>query len=304
MAKGDRASAPELLGLASLTAAALAAAVWWTATAGAQQSVLDRASLYPEAAQFVGTALYVPELGGDRVSVFEGGRKRTFFHEAGCGPASVRPYRDGLAIFCHLAGEIVVIDKAGVVAARLGKGLLRDPNDGCSDGKGGLYLTDPGLFSKETRATGLVYHLTAAGAFEPVARDLWYPNGVYVEKGRLFLSETFRRKVWRYTIAPSGALVAKTLFLDVDKAAPKPRRFYREAGPDGLARAPSGEMVIAMYGEGRLLRISRAGRFVGQIDVPFDYVDNVAFGAAGGVIVGAYNNLDPPYDGEVRWWSP
>jgi sugar lactone lactonase YvrE len=304
MARGTRAGAPEALALGALAAAALAAAVWWTATAGAQQTVLDRTPLYPEAAQFVGAALYVPELGGDRVSVYENGRKRTFFHEDGCGPASVRPYRGALAVFCHLGGEILVVDAGGTVTARLGKGLLRDPNDGAPDGQGGLYLTDPGLFSKDTRATGIVYHLTAAGAFAPVASDLWYPNGVFVEGGRLFLTETFRRKVWRYAIAPNGALVNKTLYVDVDKVAPKPRRFYREAGPDGLARAPNGEMVIAMYGEGRLLRISRAGRFLGQIDVPFDYVDNVAFGAPGGVIVGAYDNLDPPYDGEVRWWSP
>jgi sugar lactone lactonase YvrE len=292
------------LAAAGLSLAALVCAGLFCARAGAAQSMLDANALYPEAAQFIGRALYVAELPADRIQLYRDGAKRTFFHEAGCGPASVRPYRDGLAVFCHLGGEIVVVDMKGAVKARIGRGLLRDPNDGAPDGAGGLYLSDPGPFTKESAPTGIVYHLTAAGALEPVARGLWYPNGIYVEAGRLYLSETFRRKVWVYAIAGDGALSGKTLFADIDKIAPRSAFHYREAGPDGLARAPNGEMVIAIYGEGRLIRIDRAGRFAGQIDVPFQYVDNVAFGAPGAVLMGAYDNIRPPMRGALLWWTP
>ena len=275
------------------------------APAHAQQSVLDADSIYPEAAQFIGNALYVAELPTDRVLVYEKGKKRVFFYQDGCGPASVRPYRNGLAIFCHIRGELVFVDKNGLVTGQAGRGVLRDPNDGAPDGSGGLYLSDPGLFSKDTRATGEIYHLTVDGALQVVAKDdLWYPNGIYVEGNQLYLSETFRRKVWRYTIAANGALTGKTLYLDIDKIAPRSAYNYREAGPDGLARAPNGELVVAIYGEGRLLRIDRDGKFVGQIDVPFQYVDNVAFGKPGAVVLGAYDNINPPMRGEVRWWKP
>lgn len=278
-------------------------AIACTAPVHAAQSVLDPDASYPEGPLFVGDALYYGEMGADRVSVYEHGAKRTFFHEEGCGPTALAPYRDGFAILCHLGGEIVAVDARGKVTARFGKGKLRDPNDGYADGQGGLYFSDPGIFSKESTPEGLVYHLTKEGALTVAARDLWYPNGVYIEKDAVFVSETFERKVWRYSVGADGALTNKTLFFDVDKA-PKPRRHYREAGPDGLERGPNGEMIVAVYGEGRLLRIGPDGKYRGAIETPFDYVDNIAFGAPGAVIVGAYDNINPPLRGEVRWWKP
>jgi gluconolactonase len=280
------------------------AALGLIGAAQAAQSVLDPNASYPEGPLFVGDTLYVGEMGADRVSVYENGAKKTFFSERGCGPTALTPYRGGFAILCHLGGEIVTVDMKGQVTARYGKGLLRDPNDGYADGQGGLYFSDPGDFSKDTFATGLVYRLTAAGALQVVADGLWYPNGVYTEGNHVFVSETFRRKVWRYTIGPNGALTNKQLYFDVSKSAPKPKRVYREAGPDGLERAPNGEMIVAIYGEGRLLRITKAGTLAGVIEVPFPYVDNVAFGKPGAVLVGAYDNINPPLHGEVRWWKP
>jgi sugar lactone lactonase YvrE len=169
-------------------------------------------------------------------------------------------------------------------------------------GKGGLYFSDPGPFSKESAPQGVVYHLDARGKLRIVAKGLWYPNGVFVEAEEVFVSETFRRKVWRYRIGAGGALSGKTLVADIDKVAPRAKHFYPEGGPDGLERAPDGELVVAIYGEGRLLRIGRDGKLAGVIETPFKYVDNVAFGAPGAVLVGAYDNVNPPMRGEVRWW--
>jgi sugar lactone lactonase YvrE len=60
-------------------------------------------------------------------------------------------------------------------------------------------------------------------------------------------------------------------------------------------------MVVAIYGEGRLLQIDRAGKLIGEIVVPTQYETNIAFGAPGAVVVGAYDNANPPFPGEVRW---
>jgi sugar lactone lactonase YvrE len=273
-----------------------------TLPAQAANDVIDANASYPEGPLFVGAKLYVAEMGADRVSLYESGAKRTFFQERGCGPTALTPYRNGFAILCHIGGEILAVDNAGKVTARFGKGVLRDPNDGFADGRGGLYFSDPGAFSKTRKPEGHVYHLSAGGQLKRVASGLWYPNGVFVEGRAVYVSETFRRKVWRFTAAPSGALTAKALAVDVDAIAPKPKRAYAEAGPDGLERAPNGELVIAMYGEGRLLRVDRKGKLAGVIETPFPYVDNVAFGDAGAVLVGAYDNVNPPLRGEVRWW--
>ncbi len=278
------------------------AALCAVGAARAASDVLDANASYPEGPLFVGQRLYVAEMGADRVSLYEHGAKSTFFREEGCGPTALTPYRGGFAILCHLAGEIVAVDAKGAVTARFGKGVLRDPNDGYADGKGGLYFSDPGPFSKDSKPQGFVYHLSANGKLTRVAKDLWYPNGVFVEGNSLFVSETFRRKVWRYTIGANGALSNKTLAVDVDRIAPPAKRHYREGGPDGLERSPSGELIVAIYGEGRLLRVRRDGTLAGVIETSFAYVDNVAFGAPGAVLVGAYDNVNPPLRGEVRWW--
>jgi sugar lactone lactonase YvrE len=287
--------------------AALAAAIafgGFSAACAADKSVLDNRAMYPEGPLFVGNTLYVAEMGADRVSAYDNGKKRTFFKSNGCGPTAIAPYAGGYVILCHLGGELVVVDAAGKEQKRIGKGLLRDPNDGFADPLGGVYFSDPGLFSKDTAPEGLLYRLTPEGKLQQIEAGLWYPNGVNVDatEKSVYVSETFARKVWRYDLGGDGALSNKRVFADIDLVAPPPKYEYREAGPDGLERGPDGEMVVSIYGEARLLRLDRAGKYIGQIDVPTQYETNIAFGAPGAVVVGSFENVEPPFPGQVRWW--
>ena len=288
-----------------LLIAAGALALFAASAHAADKALLDGHASYPEGPLFVGNTLYVAEMGADRVSAYENGKKRTFFRSAGCGPTALAPYRDGYVVLCHIAGELVAIDKAGHEKQRFGKGVLRDPNDGYADPMGGVYFSDPGVFSKDTPPEGFIYRLTPEGGLDRVEAGLWYPNGVYVDAAEkaVYVSETFARKVWRYAMGADGKLTGKTLFADIDAIAPRSKYYYREAGPDGLERDPqTGEMIVSIYGEGRLLRIDRAGKLAGQIVTPSQYETNIAFGAPGAVVVGAYDNVNPPLPGEVRWW--
>jgi sugar lactone lactonase YvrE len=244
-------------------------------------------------------------MGADRVSAYDNGVKRTFFKSNGCGPTAIAPYGPGFVILCHLGGELVVVDQAGKETKRIGRGLLRDPNDGYADPMGGMYFSDPGTFSKDFAAEGRLYRLTPEGTLQQLEDGLWYPNGVYVDAAEkaVYLSETFERKVWRYDMAAGGALTNKRLFADISAIAPETKYRYREAGPDGLERGPDGEMVVSIYGEGRLLRIGRDGKLIGEIKVPTQYETNIAFGAPGAVVVGSFENTEPPFPGEVRWWK-
>jgi sugar lactone lactonase YvrE len=271
----------------------------------ADKMVLDGNAAYPEGPLFAGNTLYVAEMGADRVSAYDNGVKRTFFKSNGCGPTAIAPYGPGFVILCHIGGELVVVDKAGNESKRIGRGLLRDPNDGYADPMGGVYFSDPGTFSKDFEAEGRLYRLTPEGTLQRIEDGLWYPNGVYVDAGEkaVYLSETFERKVWRYDMAPDGRLSNKRVFANIDAIAPKTKYRYREAGPDGLERGPDGEMVVSIYGEGHLLRIDRAGKLVGEIKVPTQYETNIAFGAPGAVVVGAFENTQPPFPGQVRWWK-
>lgn len=279
------------------------------ATATDASTRIDRA-LYPEGPLWHEGRLYVAEMGGDRVSVFADGRKSTFFARSGCGPTALAPYGQGFLILCHVEGVIVAVDRdARVLFTRDADSeghLFRDPNDCFADGEGGVYFSDPGLFSKRTPPQGALMHIDAAGVVRRVADNLWYPNGVYVDVAHrtLFLSETFRRRVLRYVIAADGALGPMSVFADLDRDAPAADRYetaYAEAGPDGLEMGPDGLLYVAMYGEGRILRLGRDGRALDAIEEGPRYVTNITFAPSGDAYVtGAFNNVDRPYPGEVR----
>ncbi len=294
----------------SLGAALCALLLGACATTADAQSI--RAS-YPEGPLWHDGALYYAEMGADRVSVVRDGRRTDYFRREGCGPTALAPYGDGFLVLCHIEGAVVAIDaNANVRFARDSDDeghAFRDPNDCYADGNGGVYFSDPGLFSRETRPHGALVHIDAAGHIRRVATDLWYPNGVFVDHARrtLYLSETFRHRVLRYPLQDDGALGPMEVFFNVESA-PADTRYrpaYREAGPDGLEIGPDGALYVAIYGEGRFLRIGRDGRYLGEVRARTRYLTNIAFAPGGGAyITGAFENEVPPFPGEVRRIEP
>lgn len=265
---------------------------------------------YPEGPLWHEGALYYAEMGADRVSVVREGRRREFFRRAGCGPTALAPYGGGFLILCHIEGSVVAVDaeaRVRFVKDRDDDGnAFRDPNDAFADGRGGVYFSDPGLFSRQTRPHGALVHIGAAGVVRRLATDLWYPNGVFVDVARreLYLSETFRHRVLRYRLNEDGSVGQPVVFFDVETA-PRQTRFsppYREAGPDGLEIAPNGELFVAIYGEGRILRLGPDGGYRGAVETPAQYVTNITFRPDGGAwTTGSFDNDTPPFPGEVRF---
>ncbi|MET0182646.1 MAG: SMP-30/gluconolactonase/LRE family protein [Caulobacterales bacterium] len=271
--------------------------------------VIDNHASYPEGPLWRDGKLYVAEMGADRVSVFENGRKRTFFHRSGCGPTALAPYGDGFLVLCHIEGAVVAVGAGGqarFVRTEDNEGrAFRDPNDCFEDGRGGVYFSDPGLFSRVTRPHGALVHIDAQGVVTRVADELWYPNGVYVDLAHrtLYLSETFRRRVLRYPLNDDGSVAAPSVFFDVSNTPPdRLDPPYREAGPDGLEMDPAGNLYVAIYGEARILKISPAGVYQGQLDEPARYVTNITFDPQGNAYtVGSFDNDTPPFPGQVRF---
>jgi gluconolactonase len=263
-------------------------------------------ALYPEGPLWQDDRLYFAEMRADRITIAEPSGTRTFFEQDGCGPTAIAPYGDGFLVLCHLAARVVAVDAHGREIRRWERDdagtPLTDPNDASADGAGGVYFSDPGRFSRNTRPHGWILHLSGAGALRRVAGPLWYPNGVHVAASALYVSEHLRRKVLRYDIEATGRLGSARTFVDLADA-PHPVRYrsaYPLAGPDGLEFGPDGNLYVAVYGEGRLLKLSPQGDLLGSTDVPARYVTNVAFGEPGVAVTGAFDNRTPPFPGEVR----
>jgi len=263
-------------------------------------------ALYPEGPLWQDERLYFAEMHADRVMVVDAAGARPFFVQEGCGPTAIATYGQGFLVLCHLGARVVAVDARGQEIRHWerdesGRPLM-DPNDASADGEGGAYFSDPGRFSASTRPHGWVMHLSKAGALRRVAGPLWYPNGVHVAGAALYVSEHLGRKVLRYEIAAPGRLGAVRTFAHLS-GLPRPDRYrlgYALAGPDGLEFGPDGNLYVAMYGEGRLLRLSPRGELLGITDLPMRYLTNVAFGRSGVAVTGAFDNRTPRSPGEVR----
>ena len=79
-------------------------------------------------------------------------------------------------------------------------------------------------------------------------RPLTFANGLALQGDRLFVAETFAKRVTEVSIGPDGQ--------------PGPRRVLAEnfpGLPDGLALDSQGNLIVSLYEPSRLLRISPAG---------------------------------------------
>lgn len=278
---------------------------------GASTATLDPKASYPEGPLYVGERLFYAEMGADRVSTIMKGVRRTFWTEEGCGPTSIAPYGGGLLVFCHLGERFALVDMSGRTLRHFGREPdelfpqrpVGNPNDGVADDEGGVYYSDPGPFSKAARAQGFVKRIGPDGNVTTVAANLWYPNGIWFDASarKLYVDEHLARRVLRYDVGPDGALVNKEVFAEIDAiAGPSKAPPFREAGVDGLEMAPNGDLVVAIYGEARLLQITPAGKLRREIPVPFQYVTNIAFAPDGSAaVVGSFINDTPPFPGQV-----
>ena len=289
--------------------AAVVAALALAAGAAAQQrlTVINPDSAYPEGPSVVDGVLYYAEMGNDRVMRFDGKDNRQLWSRDGCGPTSVQPMGDGsLAVLCHREEVVTLITRDGrdvkVIDRDRDGGDFRDPNAAVSDGRGGIYFSSSGLFAPGARATGAILHLSSAGTLTREAEGIHYANGVAVSgDGRtLYASEHLGRRVFAYDIDAEGRLSNRRTFVNLDDLdAPDPDRTW-ELGPDGLAMAPDGNLVIAEYGAGHLLIVNGAGHLAATVNVPERYVTAAAFSADGRrLFITAPASLVSPNSGAV-----
>lgn len=250
---------------------------------------------YPEGPVWIGETLYWADMFTNQVMRGTDLGPETFFEDPGCGPTAIAPYRDeDLIVLCHLKGAILHLTKDASVLAVIDHAEdgtpLRDPNDVHADGKGGVWFTDPGSFSRTAQASGRLYHLSADGLMTLHAVGLAYGNGVYLDAAgqRLLVSEHLARRVLSYPLQ-GDELGAPSVLIDLTSL-PLPRPRYALAGPDGLEIGPDGTLWFAEYGAKRILGWRDEKGLVAALEVDPVFVTNIAFGPNGLVALTGTND--------------
>jgi gluconolactonase len=147
---------------------------------------------------------------------------------------------------------------------------LNGPNDVWIADNGFVYFTDP--FYKRTwwDHTSQPQEIQGVYLLSPdhkkivrVIDDLVQPNGIVgTPDGKtLFVADIGGNKTWSYTINPDGQLTNKTLFC--------------EMGSDGMTIDTNGNIYLTGKG---VTVFNRAGKRIGNIEVPESWTANVCFG--------------------------
>src|SRR5882724_10539886 len=177
---------------------------------------------------------------------------------AGCGPTQIVPFGpSGFIVDCHLGRAMVEVSAAGVTGRRFATAPngtpLQDPNAGTSDGQGGAYFSDAGIFDLSAPPTGRVYHLSAMGVMTEVVGQIKYANGVNFDPASrtLYVSEHLARRVLALTLDSRQRVTARKVLIDFAQQDATRSFTFPLAGPDGIALRP-GLLAVAEYGEGRV----------------------------------------------------
>jgi sugar lactone lactonase YvrE len=290
----------------------LATALALLVTGAQADPVVIASAAYPEGLLWHEGKLYVTEMGADRVSIIEeGGATRQFWQMPGCGPTQIVPFgASGFIVDCHLGRAMVEVSAAGTTGRRFATAPdgtpLQDPNAGTSDGQGGAYFSDAGIFDLSAPPTGRVYHLSAMGVMTEVVGQIRYANGVNFDPATrtLYLSEHLARRVHAFTLDARHHVTARRVLIDFAQVPAARRYSFPLAGPDGIALRP-GLIAVAEYGEGRVHIFDRDGKHRNTVKVSMPFVDTVVWDGAGNLIVGgAFQNTRPPFEGAVVKFAP
>ncbi|RLJ51725.1 sugar lactone lactonase YvrE [Litoreibacter meonggei] len=144
-------------------------------------------------------------------------------------------------------------------------------NDGRADPHGGFWI---GTMGKQAELeAGAIYRF-----FKGELRRLFAPitisNAIcFSPDGSVaYFTDTYYSRVMRVALDPDGwPRTAPQLFLDLSKEG---------LNPDGAVTTANGDILIALWGAGRVARYDRYGKSKGSFDMPTDHITCPAVGGA------------------------
>jgi sugar lactone lactonase YvrE len=162
--------------------------------------------------------------------------------------------------------NILTVDmKTKAVSTWVHEPRMHQPNDIAIAKNGAVFASDPDWSNN----TGQLWRIRPNGKVELVEGGMGTTNGIEVSPdGRfLYVNESIQRKIWRYELDRTSQPKHKRLLAE-----------FPDYGLDGMRCDSAGNLYVARYGKGTVVKLSPAGTVLREIVLKGKRPSNLAFG--------------------------
>jgi len=274
------------------TASLLGLAAWAMfagATAQADEVTIVSNVLGPEGPLYVDGNLYYVGWVSNTLSRWDGRTSTVLNSLAGCS-------HNGLALTHHRTfllactdshGAILELDLTGKLLHRWDSDDKRNAFDGGINdvvvtANGGAYATVFGPPEDVPTAVAgkILYLAPSSQKWVEVARDLNYANGVGIspDQKTLYVSETVGNCILKFSVNADGSLKGRSNFALLNLLTPNKVNSWW-LGPDSMKIDHQGNLYVAQWFGGQILKISSAGKLLHSFAIAAGQgTTNLAFG--------------------------
>ena len=245
--------------------------------------------LGPEGPLYIDGNLYYVGWISNTLSQWDGKTSMVLNHTEGCGHNGLALTKEKTFLLACTDehGAILELDLAGKQlrrwdADKSGKPFAGGINDVVVAANGGAYATIFGPYATlpTTVAGKILYLAPGSRDWVEVANDLNYANGIGVspDQKTLYVSETVGNCILKFTINADGSLGQRSNFALLNLLVKNKNESWW-LGPDSMKIDRAGNLYVAQWFGGKILKISPDGKLLHVFPVAAgDGTTNVAFG--------------------------
>jgi gluconolactonase len=257
--------------------------------AGAAEVTVVKDVLGPEGPLFVDGNLYYVAWTSSTLSKWDGKTTTVLNALPGCSHngLALTKERTFLVACTDEHGAILELDMAGKLLHRWdaddrGRTFDGGINDIVIAANGGAYATVFGPYKDVPTAVAgkILYRAPGSAKWVEVADDLNYANGIGVspDQKTLYVSETVGNCILKFSINEDGSLSHRANFALLNHLTPNKNNSWW-LGPDSMKLDGEGNLYVAQWCGGKILKISPDGRLLHVFAIAAgDGTTNVAFG--------------------------
>ncbi len=174
--------------------------------------------------------------------------------------------KGNMLIADYSAHNVLKVDmKTKQVSVYAHEALMSQPNDLTIMKNDIVFCSDPNWSNN----TGKLWRVNTNGTTTLLMDSMGTTNGIEVSPDNKFLyvNESVQRNVWRFTLNNNGDILNKELFIN-----------FKDGGMDGMKCDPSGNLYIARYDKGSIVKISPEGFLLKEIKLKGQKPTNLTFG--------------------------